>query len=67
MIVPVEEQGRLRINVVPVNSRENAERDIVPATSKTGISPEDLEDASWTTVRRRQTRSLDSSDRVRVS
>ena len=65
--VPVEEQGQPVNSVVPVVSRDNAERLIAPTTSETRISPEEPEDATWTTVRRRRTRSLDSFDLVRVS
>ena len=54
------------VSVVPAISRENVNQRIAP-TSETRISPEDPEDATWTTVRRRRTRSLDSSDLVKVS
>jgi Zinc knuckle len=64
---PSLERSQPTVTLVPTISRENVEIVEEHTSSEADISPKDLGDAPWTTVKRRRARSLESFDIVRRS
>ena len=61
--------GRIQpeIKVIPTISRNNVEPVEEDTSGELSASPKEMDDATWTTVRRRRARSLESFDVVRQS